>query len=103
MGTAQPAIVDTKGQTPTGPEIRLKFARLYAQRGWSVFPVHIPIKGACSCGKPGCQNIGKHPWTAQGFYDATMDIEQIRVWWEFEHPVSNIGNPYRARDRVGGP
>jgi len=91
MSPAQSAMVDTKSKAPTGPEIRLRFARLYAQRGWPVFPVHIPVRGTCSCGKPGCHNIGKHPWTAHGFTDATTDMEQIRLWWEFDHPVSNIG------------
>jgi hypothetical protein len=79
MSPAQPATVDAKDQAPTGPAIRLNFARLYAQRGWAVFPVHIPLRGECTCRKPGCPNIGKHPWTAHGFTDATTDMEKIRV------------------------
>ena len=91
MSAAQPTTADTKGQALTGPERRLKIARLYAQRGWAVFPVHIASQGQCSCHNPACPHPGKHPRTAHGFYDATKDMEQLRVWWEFEHPVSNIG------------
>src|SRR5262245_49383332 len=91
MSTAQSATADTTGRTLTGPERRLKIARLYAQRGWAVFPVHIASQGKCSCQNPTCPHPGKHPWTAHGFYDATTDIEKIRLWWEYEHPVSNIG------------
>jgi hypothetical protein len=91
MSAAQSATVDSKNQGRKSPgEILLGFARLYAQRGWAVFPVHIASQGECSCHKLDCTHPGKHPWTDHGLYDATTDMEQIRVWWEFDHPVSNL-------------
>jgi len=56
-----------------------------------VFPLHQPREGGCSCRNADCTNIGKHPRTAHGFYDATTDENQIREWWEFDFPLSNIG------------
>lgn len=41
-------------------------ARRYAEAGIPVFPVEVN---------------GKKPVTANGFYDATTDLEQIDVWW----------------------
>ena len=35
----------------------------YARRGWPVFPIHHPIDGECSCGKPNCTSQAKHPLT----------------------------------------
>lgn len=69
--------------------------------GWPVFPLHYPSFPAdggpvrCSCGDAACKNIGKHPITANGFKDATLDHEQIRAWWT-RHPNANIGVPTGA-------
>lgn len=49
----------------------------YARQGWPVFPL-----------RPG----SKVPATKQGFYDATVDPQQIREWWGRE-PSYNIGVP----------
>src|SRR5262245_22550820 len=49
---------------------RYAAARWYAQLGIPVFPVHWPTpKGGCSCRKPDCQHVGKHPRTRHGFKD----------------------------------
>jgi Bifunctional DNA primase/polymerase, N-terminal/Protein of unknown function (DUF3987) len=62
----------------------------YARRGWHVFPIHWPTDGECSCGKPDCENQGKHPLTANGFKDATTDPKVIGEWWS-KWPSANIG------------
>jgi hypothetical protein len=71
----------------------LDAALAYAALGWPVFPVHYPLNGSgCSCGDPGCENVGKHPRTTHGLKDATTDPAQIRTWWQ-QWPKSNIGMP----------
>ncbi len=71
-------------------------ALAYAARGWCVVALHTPqLDGSCSCGKPTCDNIGKHPrWDAQllpnGLKNATADPGVIQVWWAL-WPDANIG------------
>jgi putative DNA primase/helicase len=71
---------------------KLAHARYYARsRGWPVFPVHFINDGECSCGRGDeCHSPGKHPMTANGFKDASTDLDQIEEWWG-EHPEANIG------------
>ncbi len=73
----------------------------YAKNGIPVFPLHWPTAEGCSCGKnPGevpenevCKRSrGKHPRTANGFKDATTDVNQITEWWQ-KWPDANIGVP----------
>jgi hypothetical protein len=47
----------------------------YAARGWHVFP---------------CRKNEKDPITANGFKDATNDLEQVKKWWT-KTPMANIG------------
>jgi hypothetical protein len=61
-----------------------------ASRGWAVFPLHTPRGGGCSCGRPGCEDTGKHPRTRNGLKDATTDPEAIARWWGM-WPDANIG------------
>lgn len=68
----------------------LRAALEYAERGWSVFPVHSPAQPGCSCGRPDCNHIGKHPRTVNGLKDASRDIGTIRKWWS-RWPDANIG------------
>lgn len=76
---------------PAPKENHLLTAALkYAARGWPVFPQHTPRNGRCSCGKPNCGSVGKHPRNTNGFNGATRDPEKIRRWWAQE-PDSNIG------------
>ena len=91
MSSVQPATVDTTGPAPTRKLTWVDFARVYALRGWPVFPVHLAVREACSCGKPACTNKGKHPQTAHSFYDATTDEDVIRTWGEVDYPRANIG------------
>ena len=43
-----------------------------------------------------CQPKGKKPLTANGFKDATTDLQQIRIWWS-KTPQANIGIPTGRR------
>ena len=80
---------------PVGEALRVA-ALSYAMAGLPVFPCHGPVSGgSCSCGRPGCASVGKHPRTEHGFHDATTDLERVRDWWG-EHPGSNIGVPTGA-------
>jgi hypothetical protein len=61
-----------------------------ASRGWPIFPIHTPIDGGrCSCGKDCGKQCGKHPRTAHGLDDASIDLDQIREWWA-RWPSANI-------------
>ncbi len=62
----------------------------YARRGWHVFPVHSPMDGACSCGKPDCESPANHPRTPKGLNDATIDRGVITEYWT-RWPDANIG------------
>lgn len=69
----------------------LNHALAYAQRGWAVFPVHTPGQdGNCSCKRPNCDRIGKHPRISQGRNGASTDPETIQRWWRV-WPEANIG------------
>lgn len=74
----------------------LEHALKYAARGWKVFPCHqVDSSGQCSCGVPKChwpenQNAGKHPRTQNGYKDATLEEDQIRLWWG-KWPTAPIG------------
>ena len=62
----------------------------YARRGMAIFPAHTPTAdGTCSCRKPQCADIGKHPRTSNGLTGATTDQAQIRKWWDM-WPLANI-------------
>src|SRR5262249_9413170 len=69
----------------------LKLAALYyAEIGLSVFPCHGVVDGQCTCGKPLCENPGKHPKTKNGLLDATGTQTVIAEWWR-KWPQANIG------------
>ena len=70
----------------------LEAALAYARRGWPVFPCHTPTGNQdrrCSCNKPDCDRIGKHPRTRNGVKDATTEETTIRRWWE-TWPNANV-------------
>jgi len=79
----------------------LDAALQWAGDGVDVFPLWWPVGSSCACpGGDACENQGKHPMTAQGFKDATCDVEQITDWWN-RWPKANIGIPTgRAFDVV---
>jgi len=60
----------------------VRHALAYAERGWSVVPVHTVHEGRCSCGRRDCPAPGKHPrvrWEAAMHERASA--EQIVAWW----------------------
>lgn len=68
-------------------------------REFPTHPLHRPTPGAvafdgspreCSCNKPACGSVGKHPRTPHGCNDATLDEAQVRKWWGL-WPDANIG------------
>jgi hypothetical protein len=65
-------------------------ARRYAAAGYAVFPLHAPVAGGCSCGRPRCEKPGKHPRTSRGFLDASSDPAQVAAWWT-QWPTANLG------------
>jgi hypothetical protein len=83
--------------TPALGAAALYYARTY---GWAVFPLHSPRNnGRCSCHRPDCGNVGKHPRTEHGVDDATTDPAQIERWWAM-HPDANIGIAMGRRSGV---
>lgn len=75
----------------SAPENKLLAAALkYAERGIPVFPLHSICDGRCTCGMAECKSVGKHPRTATGFKEASLDTQQIEAWWR-TWPDANIG------------
>ncbi len=68
----------------------------YAAAGMAVGPLHWPINGRCSCGRPDCPSPAKHPITRHGMDDFTTDLWQIAEWLA-RWPDANWG----ARPPVG--
>jgi hypothetical protein len=68
----------------------LTAALAYARHGIPVLPVHTPVDGGCSCGRPECDRPGKHPRLRHGLNDASTDPRQIEMWWS-RWPEANIG------------
>lgn len=50
----------------------------YAARGWRVLPVHGFADGRCTCGKPECSVVGKHPSLLTGVRGATSDAAVLK-------------------------
>lgn len=68
----------------------LDYALFYASKGWPVFPVHTPTDKGCSCRRPECSRIGKHPRITTGRNGATTRDDVIIKWWTV-WPNANIG------------
>ena len=77
----------------------LNAALHYVRRGWPVIPLHYPLGSRCSCGRSECPSIGKHPLTSQGLKDASVDEDQVLLWWH-EDPKANIGLLTGARSGI---
>ncbi|MBM4274069.1 MAG: DNA primase [Deltaproteobacteria bacterium] len=70
-------------------------ALTYAEWGWPVIALHTPIGAGCSCRRPDCGSVGKHPHyhpehLSHGLKDATTDAALIKTWWEV-WPEANVG------------
>ena len=65
-------------------------ARGLALDGYAVLPVHTPIGDRCSCARPSCDSVGKHPRTRHGLDDATVNVRTVDNWWS-EWPDANVG------------
>lgn len=77
----------------------LDAALTYAGLGLRVVPLHTPVRQdpfdatsplVCSCGRPDCKAIGKHPRITEWQHKASSDPEQIRRWWQ-TWPAANVG------------
>ena len=69
----------------------LEAALEYARRGWPAFPIYGIVGGVCMCAEAAnCSSPGKHPLTATGLTEATIDAAVIRRWWD-RWPNANIG------------
>jgi hypothetical protein len=74
-----------------GGVTELRWAVAYARRGWSVIPLHTPGETGCSCGRPACAAVGKHPrlsWEAAMSRRAAES--EVIAWWR-RWPEANIG------------
>ncbi len=73
------------------PVTPLDHALAYAERGWTVIPLHTATGRGCSCARlHRCTSPGKHPRTQHGLEDGSRDPEQIRTWWG-RWPKANVG------------
>jgi Bifunctional DNA primase/polymerase, N-terminal len=84
----------------------------YASRGIPVLPLHYPVTRpkasrpvsagqlerpswpvGCSCGDPGCGQVGKHPLgtlVPHGLHEATTNRARVLAWWT-RFPQASIG------------
>jgi hypothetical protein len=62
----------------------------YSGKGWKVLPLHTFDDGACTCESKNCTSPAKHPLTAKGVHDASVDESIINRWWT-EADVANVG------------
>jgi hypothetical protein len=76
------------------PDALGRAALAYAGRGWRVLPIWWPApSGACACGRPDCESVGKHPvhpLAPHGLHDATCRVETVGDWWR-SVPRANVG------------
>jgi putative DNA primase/helicase len=72
----------------------MEAAIAYAERGWSVIPLHgVNDDGTCTChlGME-CDSPGKHPLHRDWPEKASADPDQVRAWWEaFRGAPRNVG------------
>lgn len=61
----------------------------YANNGWNVFPLHIPMGSGCSCGNIDCSKPGKHPRIGK-WQEVSCKPSTVAGWWE-QYSDANIG------------
>ncbi len=87
--TSDPRPHDDQGPA-SGPDTKTEALR-YADRGWSVLPLHSIRDGSCTCASGrACQSPGKHPHTQNGVTDATTDAPTVADWWDL-WPDASVG------------
>lgn len=75
----------------THNENLLFMAREYAALGWHMIPLFgVNEDLSCACEKPECSDTGKHPVTARGVKDATVDLKKLEDWFTVDAP-RNLG------------
>jgi Bifunctional DNA primase/polymerase, N-terminal len=73
------------------PDLMVKCATTYIDRGWRIFPLHsISSSGKCTCHSPTCRQKGNHPLRTAGIRGATTRLRDVLDWWE-DDPDANIG------------
>ena len=81
----------------------LEWALEYIGRGWPVLPLYPVVNGKCAC-PDGVYKVGpdptkwrcspgKHPYANlhRGLKDATLKIDQVKLWWGRLWPDAGIG------------
>lgn len=69
---------------------KVEIALRYASLGWRVVISNWPLpNGECSCHRPHCTAIGKHPRLTDWVTKATTDEEIIRAWFD-QWPHANV-------------
>ena len=69
---------------------KLEIAQAYCELGFKIFPVYAIEDGKCSCGKPDCNNVAKHPITTHGHKDATNDPIKLQSYFGGNYETANI-------------
>src|SRR5436305_111307 len=64
-------------------------ALAHARCGRAVLPCHTVRNGCCTCGRPRCSSVAKHPRTLNGVHDATTNAKTIAAWWDCR-PSANL-------------
>jgi len=81
-------VINTQGSMLNNPDL-VDCALSYAARGWHVIPLHSILNGQCTC-KRQCIRPGKHPILNKWQAKATLELAQIKQWWN-KYPFANIG------------
>ncbi len=81
--------IPKRGVPVTNDNQLLNAALEYAQRGFRIIPLHNPTANGCSCKRPECSSIGKHPRTLNGHKDGTTDELILRDYWS-RFPDANV-------------
>ena len=69
----------------------LNTALEYLNCGWSVIPLHAPAFGGCTCGRPDCPGVGKHPRVRWDEFQRRLPTpEEVNDWWR-RWPTANVG------------
>jgi hypothetical protein len=74
---------------------KLKWAKYWASKGFSVVPVHYVLDdGSCSCSRGSeCESPGKHPAPSRWvkYQKECANIDQLEMWFEGRFKDYNIG------------